>query len=171
MRDQAGTVVNSFFFVHFTKGSVFYVTNGRRYYEMTAKSPAYALDWVKHIQASILLLKQTPLFHYYQVSAICNRILIVLSKEKEWPIRLEIEVSQGRSFFWMVSLYGPDKKLSVICLSTMTAKEIKQKSQEHLIEHGVDFSLEGALLKVINVDYFVKEENIPLYLFICPRLP
>ena len=34
-------------------------------YELEAKTPEYAKDWVQHIETALALLRQTPLFIYY----------------------------------------------------------------------------------------------------------
>ena len=62
-----------------SQACVFTITNGVENYELTAKSPEYAQQWVKAIEQAVQKMQQTPLYKYNQ--------------QKEYYLRAEI--SQG----------------------------------------------------------------------------
>ena len=59
------------------------------------------------------------------------------------------------------------ERLYMIAKSTQTPEEIKQESLNRMKDATLSLSGDQYFLKVIQLDYYLLEESVPLYLFFC----
>mmetsp|Transcript_9981 Transcript_9981/g.13709 ORF Transcript_9981/g.13709 Transcript_9981/m.13709 type:complete len:1266 (+) Transcript_9981:125-3922(+) len=119
-----------------TQSCVFSITNGQQSYELTAKSPEYAQQWVRAIEQAVQKLQQTPLYKYNQ--------------QKEYFLRAEISEEIMKDVFAVVK-------------STQTAEEIKLMLINKLKDTGIQLDPQKHVFRIKNTSYHIVDETNALF--------